>query len=245
MRLTEIVMWLTKQCYLRVSSRPWFYPVMWITAFVATILVLKVARPPHHGPSCSQQKVQVECLPIGTQFHGIPQNVPYEGGPEGSCWCGHHDEYCLCTPSLSVDVIIEVVALDDERHSGGSSLRAGVDDDIDVAKLTLLLDKQVVSGELSTRDAKFIVDSVKFRLNGRGSSNSLRNKANGRGIVVTNRTQPPFGVALPGGFVDVGESAETAAVREVSPWCASQRNSLCDPRLHDNQQRRRRRLFPH
>ena len=111
-RLTEIVMWLTKQCYLRVSSRPWFYPVMWITAFVATILVLKVARPPHHGPSCSQQKVQVECLPIGTQFHGIPQNVPYEGGPEGSCWCGHHDEYCLCTPSLSVDVIIEVVALD-------------------------------------------------------------------------------------------------------------------------------------
>ncbi len=35
------------------------------------------------------------------------------------------------------------------------------------------------------------------------------------GIVVIERTNPPFGFALPGGFVDNGESLEHAAVRET------------------------------
>jgi 8-oxo-dGTP diphosphatase len=35
------------------------------------------------------------------------------------------------------------------------------------------------------------------------------------GIVLINRKNPPYGLALPGGFVDYGESFETAVIREV------------------------------
>ncbi|HSV96683.1 MAG TPA: NUDIX hydrolase [Spirochaetota bacterium] len=37
----------------------------------------------------------------------------------------------------------------------------------------------------------------------------------GRGIVLIRRKNPPYGWALPGGFVDYGESLEAAAVREA------------------------------
>lgn len=37
----------------------------------------------------------------------------------------------------------------------------------------------------------------------------------GRPIVVIRRAHPPLGHALPGGFVDVGETVEQAAVREA------------------------------
>ena len=35
------------------------------------------------------------------------------------------------------------------------------------------------------------------------------------GIVLISRKNPPFGWALPGGFIDYGESAEDAAIREA------------------------------
>ena len=37
----------------------------------------------------------------------------------------------------------------------------------------------------------------------------------GNGIVLIERKNPPFGWALPGGFVDYGETLEQAAVREA------------------------------
>lgn len=37
----------------------------------------------------------------------------------------------------------------------------------------------------------------------------------GRPIVLIERRNPPFGWAVPGGFVDVGETVEQAAVREA------------------------------
>jgi ADP-ribose pyrophosphatase YjhB (NUDIX family) len=37
----------------------------------------------------------------------------------------------------------------------------------------------------------------------------------GGGIVLINRKNPPRGWAIPGGFIDYGESAEAAAVREA------------------------------
>ena len=36
-----------------------------------------------------------------------------------------------------------------------------------------------------------------------------------KGIVLIKRKNPPYGWALPGGFVDYGESLEEAAVREA------------------------------
>ncbi len=40
-------------------------------------------------------------------------------------------------------------------------------------------------------------------------------EANGCGVVLIKRKNPPVGWALPGGFVDYGESLEEAAVREA------------------------------
>lgn len=37
----------------------------------------------------------------------------------------------------------------------------------------------------------------------------------GNGIVLIERKNPPLGWAIPGGFVDYGESLETAAIREA------------------------------
>ncbi|MGD8423849.1 MAG: NUDIX hydrolase [Gammaproteobacteria bacterium] len=38
----------------------------------------------------------------------------------------------------------------------------------------------------------------------------------GRPVVLIGRRNPPLGWALPGGFVDVGETVEEAAVREIA-----------------------------
>ncbi len=38
---------------------------------------------------------------------------------------------------------------------------------------------------------------------------------NFKGIVFISRKNPPLGIALPGGFVDIGESCESALVREM------------------------------
>ncbi len=35
------------------------------------------------------------------------------------------------------------------------------------------------------------------------------------GVILIKRKNPPYGWALPGGFIDYGESAESAAVREA------------------------------
>lgn len=40
-------------------------------------------------------------------------------------------------------------------------------------------------------------------------------ECNNRGIVLIKRKNPPYGWALPGGFVDYGESLEQAAIREA------------------------------
>ena len=61
-------------------------------------------------------------------------------------------------------------------------------------------------------------------------------------IVLINRKNPPFGWALPGGFVDYGESLETAAKREALEETSLRIELICqlgaysdperDPRQH-------------
>ena len=56
------------------------------------------------------------------------------------------------------------------------------------------------------------VDIIIEMASGRYESVSQREKD---GIVLIERKNPPFGWALPGGFVDYGESLESAALREA------------------------------
>ncbi len=64
----------------------------------------------------------------------------------------------------------------------------------------------------------------------------------GDGIVLIRRKNPPHGWALPGGFIDYGESAEAAAVREAREETGLELSDLRqfhvysdpgrDPRMH-------------
>lgn len=64
----------------------------------------------------------------------------------------------------------------------------------------------------------------------------------GRGIVLIDRKNPPYGWALPGGFVDYSESLEAAAIREAKEETSLDARLVCqmhvysdpdrDPRFH-------------
>lgn len=73
-------------------------------------------------------------------------------------------------------------------------------------------------------------------------SNKSEDKKGECGIVLINRKNPPFGWAIPGGFVDYGESLENAAIREAREETSLKVELLCqlgaysdperDPRHH-------------
>lgn len=56
-----------------------------------------------------------------TTIHG--QEKTWHGGHPaqirgGSCWCGNEDGYCMCTPALSVDIVLYEKRHQDEGGSG-------------------------------------------------------------------------------------------------------------------------------
>lgn len=95
----------------------------------------------------------------------LPSSCPYvwHGGSSlfdgGSCWCGS-DTFCECTPSLAIDVIIQVVPDLDTSIRSRSKLDVSV-------------------------------------------------------LLVYRRSPPQEMHAIPGGFVEIGETVETTAVREI------------------------------
>jgi 8-oxo-dGTP diphosphatase len=48
----------------------------------------------------------------------------------------------------------------------------------------------------------------------------------GKGIILIERKNPPFGWAIPGGFVDYGETVEAAAIREAREETAMELENL-------------------
>jgi 8-oxo-dGTP diphosphatase len=56
-------------------------------------------------------------------------------------------------------------------------------------------------------------------------------------IVLIERKNPPFGWALPGGFVDYGESFETAALREASEETGLNLDNLVQFRTYSDPER--------
>jgi 8-oxo-dGTP diphosphatase len=113
-------------------------------------------------------------------------NCPYVwhgGSPSqshrGSCWCGA-DSYCMCTPSLAIDAIIELPSI--ERGQKGP---------------------QIVLIQRSDRE------------------------------------EPTY--AIPGGFVDVGETVEAATEREVKEETNLHLQSLEQFRVYSDPKRDARR----
>jgi len=70
----------------------------------------------------------------------------------------------------------------------------------------------------------------------------VERKDGAKGIILIKRKNPPYGWALPGGFVDYGETLEQAAVREAKEETSLDIQLLCqmhtysdpdrDPRQH-------------
>ncbi len=62
-----------------------------------------------------------------------------------------------------------------------------------------------------------------------------------RGIVLIERKNPPYGWALPGGFVDYGESLEEAACREAKEETSMDVRLLCQLHAYSDPERDPRR----
>lgn len=115
--------------------KPMYGTFLYLWAFVASL-----------SASYYLYKYYHESIVCPYTWHGgSPKSSKFSGG---SCWCGK-DGYCLCTPSLAIEVILELK----------------------------------VSNEIT--------------------------------VALIKRRDPPVGFAIPGGFVNVGETVEDTAVREI------------------------------
>ena len=135
----------------------------------------------------------------------------------GSCYCGN-DKYCMCTPSLAIDAIIEVHTNDDGdgkeeeiRHSESkhdqtttrSKNKRNVEDSATVTT-TATLSRKITSSDNKTIENISIHNDVELNTrflkvdNNEGSVAELN--ANSKvSLILVFRGAPPAGYAIPGG----------------------------------------------
>jgi hypothetical protein len=82
-------------------------------SFVSFVSLVRVG----HSSSSSST---AEFTGADSEHQHQQQPLKFAGGsptgfPRGSCWCGP-DEYCMCTPSLAIDLVIQVVDNDSKNQ---------------------------------------------------------------------------------------------------------------------------------
>ena len=130
-----------------------------------------------------------ENLTMSSHKHSDAPKCPYMwhgGSPshKGSCWCSGVDKYCLCTPSLAIDAIIE--------YNPRQIHHPNVCDDCQI-------------------------------------------------LLVVRKDPPRELHAIPGGFVEIGESAESAVFREAKEETNLTLSTLEQFRLYSDPHRDARR----
>lgn len=111
----------------------------------------------------------------------------------GSCYCGE-DKYCMCTPSLAIDAIIEVHESESESEPrSGFNFGAG--------KLRGYTSFQQRENQLITRkqcraELSNITSPKRYKAL---ATNIARNINKNVSIVLVFRRDPPSGFAIPGG----------------------------------------------
>ena len=115
----------------------------------------------------------------------------------GSCYCGE-DKYCMCTPSLAIDAIIEVHEPESE-----SEPRSGFN--FGAEKLRGYTSIQQRENQLITRkqcraELSNITSPKRYKALATNTANSFVDNMNKNvSIVLVFRRDPPSGFAIPGG----------------------------------------------
>lgn len=149
-----------RSCYHCITSNGWksVFILCILSILIVAIIMLSSSfpKPSRFIPYGERQSNEViaQASKCPYVWHGgSPAN-----NIKGSCWCSGIDQYCMCTPSLAIDGIIEYVP----------------------------------------------------------PNTTAGNRCDHCQIILVKRRDPPRDYyAIPGGFVNVGESTEEATVREL------------------------------
>jgi 8-oxo-dGTP pyrophosphatase MutT (NUDIX family) len=135
------------------------------------------------------------------ELHGATSDPSDIAKQSGSCWCAGHPNYCLCTPSLAVDLL---AVLRDPAH---------------VAEL-VKDPPRLRASQYAPLESLLIPDSLTAALENimpprLRALTRLRQRWTSVALLLVDRGRAPLGLATMGGFIEVGETAEHALLREL------------------------------